>query len=252
MRRPKAYYPIFADLSGRRCVVVGGGLVAQRKVTTLLRYDASITVVSPSATRRLRAYARAGTIRYLARTFRPSDLRGAWLVYAATDHEAINALVHRTASRLRIFTNVVDQPPFCSFIAPSIFRRDPLTIAVSTGGASPTIAKRLRRDLARTIGADYAPMLRLLRSLRGVAKRRLPSYRDRKRYFDRLVQGRVFALVRAGRVSQARREAVTLLDIAAHCGNVGVGAPLRVTRRRPQDMGQNFLPFHTETQNGRS
>ena len=209
-----AYYPMFADLTGRRCVVVGGGLVAQRKVTTLLRYGAALTVVSPSVTRRLRAYAHGGRIRYLARKFRPGDLRGAWLIYAATDDEAINTLVHRAAEHHRIFANVVDQTPLCSFIAPSIFQRDPLTIAVSTAGASPTIAKRLRRELAGTIGAGYVPMLRLLRSLRGVAKRRLPSYRDRKRYFDQLVGGRVFALVRAGHVSQARRQALTLLSRA--------------------------------------
>ena len=217
--KPKRYYPLFADLEGRRCIVVGGGVVAQRKVTTLLRYGAALTVVSPSATRRLRAYARAGRIRYVARKFRPGDLRGAWLIYAATDDEAINALVYRTATRRRIFTNVVDQKPLCSFIAPSIFRRDPLTIAVSTTGASPTIAKRLRHELAGTIGADYVPMLRLLRSLRGVAKRRLPSYHDRKRYFDQLVDGRVFALVRAGHVSQARRYAIGLLNIAAKTQN---------------------------------
>lgn len=207
----EAYYPLFADLHGRRCVVVGGGLVAQRKVTTLLRYGADITLVSPQATKRLLGYARKGTIRYRARRFRPSDLNGAWLVYAATDEQRINEQVSRQATRRRIFTNVVDQKPLCSFIAPAICRRGELVIAVSTGGGSPTIAKWLRRELQQEVSPEYARMLRLLKGLRSAAKRRMPSYRDRKRYFDRLVQGRVFDLVRAGRTAAARREALALL-----------------------------------------
>ena len=210
---PRAYYPIFADLTGRRCVVIGGGLVAQRKVTTLLSYGALITVISPRLTNRLAAYARQGRIRHTARRFRPGDLRGAWLAYAATDDPASHLAISRTARRLRLFANVVDQPPLCSFIAPSIFRRGSLTIAVSTGGGSPSLAKRLRRELGRLIGREYVPMLRLLRSLRGVAKRRLPSYPDRKRYFDRLLRDQTFRLIRAGKIQQARRQA---LDLLAH------------------------------------
>ena len=200
-----AYYPLFADLYGRRCLVVGGGLVAQRKVTTLLGYGAAVTVVSPAATARLLAYARRGQVRYLARAFRPADLRGAWLVYAATDDQRINRLVFRTATRLRLFTNVVDQKPLCSFIAPAIVKRGDLVIAISTGGMSPAMAKRLRRELTASIGADYARMLTLLGGLRGIAKSRLPGFQARKRYFDRVVGGRVFALVRAGKTRAARR-----------------------------------------------
>ena len=106
---------------------------------------------------------------------------------------------------------MVDQPHLCSFIAPSIFRRGELAIAVSTGGASPTVAKQLRRELARTVGAEYARLLRLLGSLREVAKHRLPSYNDRKRYFAHLVEGRVADLVKAGKLGAARREALQQL-----------------------------------------
>ncbi len=207
----RVYYPLFADLAGRRCVVVGGGVIAQRKVTTLLRFGAKVTVISPAATQRLRRYAKQGVIRYVPRRFKACDLQGTWLVYAATNEEAINKRVFRTAEQQRIFTNVVDQVPLCSFIAPAIMKRGELVIAISTGGASPTVAKRLRREFERTIGAEYAELLRLLNSLRGVAKRKLPSYHDRKRYFDRLVQGRVFDLVRVGRCSDARKAALDLL-----------------------------------------
>ena len=211
----RAYYPLFADLKGRRCVVVGGGRVAERKVTMLLGCGARVIVISPRATERLRRYAGQGKIRFVPRRFRPADVRGAWLVYAATNDQPINELVYRTATTQRIFTNVVDQKPLCSFIAPAIVTRGPLTIAISTGGASPSLAKRLRRELEGTVGAEYVPMLRLLAGLRGIAKRRLPSYNGRKRYFDQLVRGRVFRLVQAGRVGEARRQALALLERAA-------------------------------------
>ena len=210
------YYPIFLDVNGRRCVVVGGGLVAQRKITTLLASGARVTVVSPSVTRRLAGYARQGRIRHVARRFKSCDLDDAWLVVAATDDQPVNELVSRAAAARRIFANVVDQKPLCTFIAPSIVRRGELTIAISTAGGSPALAKKLRRDLTRTIGADYAKMLQLLKRLRGVAKETLPTYNDRKRYFDRLVQqGRVFRLVRRGRIASARREALATLKHAA-------------------------------------
>lgn len=210
------YYPIFVDLSGRSCVVVGGGPVAQRKVTTLLRYGAQITVISRTATPWLKAAARQKKIRYVARRVKPADLRRAWLVYAATDDERVNELVSWAANRQRVFANVVDQKPLCSFIAPSIFTRGLLTIAVSTGGVSPTLAKRLRRELGQAVGSAYAPMLRLLAGLRGVAKRTLPHYHDRKRYFDRLVDGRTFELVRSGKSAQAHRHALRLLETEAN------------------------------------
>ena len=214
-RTSKGYYPLFADLRSRRVVVVGGGMVAQRKVTTLLRFGAKVTVISPIVTQRLRRYAQQGAIRYVPRRFKACDLEGAWLVYAATDDEAINQAVFRTATKHRIFTNVVDQVPLCSFIAPAIMKRGELVIAISTGGASPTVAKRLRREFERTIGAEYAELLRLLNSLRGVAKRQLPSYNDRKHYFDQLVRGRVFQLVRSGQPQAARRTALMMLQKAA-------------------------------------
>lgn len=211
-----AYYPLFADLTNRRCVVIGAGMIAQRKVATLLDYGAQVTVISPDATPRFLAHAKQGKIRYAKRQFRPSDLRGAWLVFAATDDQRLNARVFRAANRLRIFTNVVDQKPLCSFIAPAIVKQGDLVIAISTGGASPAVAKHLRKELASRVGQDYARMIRLLGSLRGRAKRRLPDFQARKRYFDSLVDGHVFQLVRTGRMAVAKREALAVL---AKCQN---------------------------------
>ncbi len=209
--RARTYYPVFADLHGRRCLVVGGGVIAQRKVTALMRCGAHVSVISPTVTPQLAAYARAGRIRYLPRAFRPRDLARVWLVIAATDDHAVNRLVAQAARAQRVFVNVVDTPQHCSFIAPAIFRRGPLSIAVSTGGASPTLAKRLRTELGRRIGPSYAQMLSLLISLRPAAHRQLPTSTDRKRYFAQLVSGRVFALMRAGRRRAAHDEARRVL-----------------------------------------
>lgn len=215
----KAYYPLFADLEGRRCVVVGGGIIAQRKVTMLLRCGAVVTVVSPTLTPSLAWSAQRGRIRHIDRRFRPRDVRGAWLVYAATDDQRINEQVYETTTRLRIFTNVVDQKPLCSFIAPAIFTRGSLTVAVSTGGASPSLSKKIRDELAQRVGMEYAPLLRLLADLRGIAKRRLPRYEDRKRYFDQLVRGHVVELMRAGKRREARAEALKLLGRSTNNGH---------------------------------
>lgn len=209
--RARVYYPLFADLSSRQCVVIGGGQVAQRKVTALLKCGARIRLISPEATKRLRNYARKGLIQHWTRQFRAGDLKGAWLVYAATDDTKINQMVHREAVANRIFANVVDQTPLCTFIAPAIFRKGPLTIAISTGGLSPSLSKYLRSELAALIDAGYLPMLRLLKNLRGTAKRKIPRYQDRKVYFDAIVRGRVFQLMRQGKPKEAKKEALLLL-----------------------------------------
>ena len=207
-----AHYPTFLDLRGRACVVIGGGRIAQRKATGLLECGACVTVVSPSVTTRLQRLARAGRVRHLARRFRPSDLRGAWLAIAATNDEAVNAVVARAAAKARIFTNVVDRKALCSWIAPAVVRRGPLTIAISTGGASPSIAKRLRKELMTfAAGAEYGRMASLLGSLRVAAHAGLPGFRQRQRYFQKLMDGPVFRLVRAGRTVEARHRALAVL-----------------------------------------
>ena len=191
MSRPR-YYPLFVDLTGRRCVVVGGGMIAQRKALGLLRAGASVTVVSPTVTRGLQTAARQGRLRYLSRAVRRDDFRGAWLITSATDDPAINTRAARAATSLGIFANVVDQPRLCSFIAPSIYRRGALTVAFSTGGRSPLLAKRLRQDLARIASPKQARMLRFVEALRPKVHDQLSHPEARKRYFKCLFDGPVF------------------------------------------------------------
>ncbi len=231
--RPKtqaAYYPVFLDLRGRRVVVVGGGLIAQRKVAALLRAGAEVEVVSPDMTRRLAQAAADGVIRHVARRFQFGDVRGVWLICAATDDQVVNTRVYQAACKARVFANIVDQKSLCSFLAPSIARRGQLTVAVSTGGASPTMAKHVRRELERVLGPEYGRLLRLMAGLRDAAKRRLPTYAARRRYFEELIGGRVGQLAQRGRSQAARRGALALMDQYAQKSQrcSGLRAPSRI------------------------
>lgn len=206
------YLPIMVDVRGRRCVVVGGGTIAQRKISTLLRQGALVTVISPQLTGQLRRCARQGRVRHMARAFRRSDVRGAWLVYAATNDRLANQRVAEAAAAQRIFTNVVDTPSLCSFIMPALLQRGDLVVAVSTRGGSPALAKKVREELATEIGPAYGRMLTLLRSLRSRTAEELTSYQARKRFFAELIEGDVFRLVRAGKGKAAREASLALLQ----------------------------------------
>lgn len=199
-------YPLFLDLTGRLAVVVGGGRVAERKVRGLLRCGAAIRVVSPRLTPGLTRLARAGTIHHKSRTWRPADLHGAWLVYAATDDRAVNRAVARwsraVAKTPGCLVNVVDQPEAGNVLIPSVVRSGDLTIAISTGGASPALARQIRRELAREFGPAYRTYLRLLTRLRDrlrreVASGALSSHASR-RLLRRVVASDVLALLRHG------------------------------------------------------
>jgi precorrin-2 dehydrogenase/sirohydrochlorin ferrochelatase len=142
-----SYYPAFLDLRGRRCLVVGGGEIAERKVNGLLDAAATVCVVSPALTPALSALAGAGVIDHRARRFRRHDVRGCVLVVAATGVEEVDASVAAAARRAKALVNVVDVPASCDFILPSVLRRGDLQIAVSTGGNSPALAREIRRSL---------------------------------------------------------------------------------------------------------
>ena len=177
-------------LSGRRCVVVGGGDVGLEKVDGLLACDASVTLIVPAAHEALRAYAREGSIEWLQRPYGgPGDLDGAFLVIAATDTTDVNIAVFDDAERRAMLVNVVDVPPLCNFILPAIVRNGPLAIAISTAGASPALAKRMKREVSEHFGERYATLALLLNEVRGWAKATLATYQERKEFFEEIVDG---------------------------------------------------------------
>ena len=169
-------------------MVVGGGGIAWRKVNTLRACGAQVTVVSPEVVRPLAAMSRRRQIRWQRRRFRPGDAARAFLVVAATDDQAVNRAVFAQASRRRRLVNVVDRPALCSFIVPSVMSRGALTIAISTGGASPALSKWLRRDLTARYGAWVPAVLERMRVLRRTVHAQQAGPRRRKRMLETLLQ----------------------------------------------------------------
>ena len=194
------FYVACLRLSGRRCVVVGGGAVGLEKVEGLLACDAEVTLVAPDAVPELAQHARDGSIAWERREYRSTDLDGAFLVIAATNVTELNIGVFEDAERRAMLVNVVDVPPLCNFILPAIVRNGPLAIAISTAGTSPALAKRMRDEIAEQFGEPYARLAMLLNEARGWAKASLATYQERKAFFEGIVNGEPdpIALLRAG------------------------------------------------------
>jgi precorrin-2 dehydrogenase/sirohydrochlorin ferrochelatase len=180
-------YPLFAVIEDKPCLVVGGGAVGERKVLDLLAAGARVTVVSRTLTPELAALADRGEITYLPEDFRESLVEGMALVMAATDDPQVNAQVSAAAQARAIWVNVADEPEHCTFIVPAQVRRGDLTLAISTGGASPALARQVREELQQRFGPEYGPYLDLLRRVRTrvLADRR--AHPDNGPLFHRLV-----------------------------------------------------------------
>jgi siroheme synthase-like protein len=184
------FYIACLRLSGRRCVVVGGGAIGLEKVEGLLACDAQVTLIAPDAVAPLCEYAREGSIAWEQRPYAgESDLDGALLAIAATSDTDVNIAVFDDAERRATLVNVVDVPPLCSFILPAIVRTGPLAIAISTAGASPALAKRMKQEIEAQFGEPYARLAVMLNDVRGWAKGTLPTYQDRKEFFEGIVGG---------------------------------------------------------------
>jgi precorrin-2 dehydrogenase len=183
------FYIACLRLEGRRCLVVGGGEVGLEKVEGLLACGAAVTLVAPDAVAELEDLAREGSIGWERREYEAGDLEGAFLAIASTDDTDVNIRVYEDAEARAMLVNVVDVPPLCNFILPAIVRTGPLAIAISTAGASPALAKRMKREIADTYGEPYARLAVILNEARGWAKATLPTYQDRKAFFEGIVNG---------------------------------------------------------------
>jgi precorrin-2 dehydrogenase / sirohydrochlorin ferrochelatase len=162
-------FPAFLKLQGRRCLVVGAGLIAEEKIESLLHAGARIQVVAPAATERVQSWAREKTIRWQPRKFRSADLAGAFVVIAATSSSALHAKIYKQARRRGVLCNSVDDPDNCDFYYGAVVRRGDLQIAISTAGHSPALAQRLRKKLEKDIGIEYERWVATL----GAARERL-------------------------------------------------------------------------------
>jgi siroheme synthase-like protein len=200
------FYIACLRLSGRRCVVIGGGEVGLEKVEGLLACDATVSLIAPEAHPELVQLALEGSIRWEQRQYETADLDGALIAIAATDDTDLNVRVFEDAEGRSMLVNVVDVPPLCNFILPAIVRSGPLAVAISTAGASPALAKRMKREIGELFGEPYALLAILLNDARGWAKATLPTYQDRKEFFESIVNGDPdpVELLRAGDVEGVR------------------------------------------------
>jgi len=197
------YYPVYLNLQKRKAVVIGGGRVAERKVKSLLKAGASVTVISPELTGGLLRLREKGSIRHHERAYRKGDLGNALVVIAATDSEAVNTKIAREAPAL---VNVVDVPKLCNFIAPSVVQRGPLNIAISTSGASPALSRSIRRELELLYGPGIALYLAFVGKIRARALREIQDRKRREAFLKRLGSAGMLGLLRKKGFQAAKAE----------------------------------------------
>ena len=244
------YYPVLLDLRGRRVVVIGGGTVAEGKVAPLIEAGADVTVIAPVLTPGLSFTVRERKLTHLARQYAPGDLIDAHLAIAATDDPEVNHAAHAEAEGRRIPINVVDDPPYCGFILPSIMRQGDLVVAVSTSGNAPALAVRIRERLERELGEEYGQFLELAGSIRVPLAARFPDFQIRKRLWYRLVDSDVLALLRAGDAARARERIDEIMGVEVPAGSGdrstqseghGVGTATAVSRAARLAAGTVYL-----------
>ena len=196
----KTFYMACLDLTNRPCLVIGAGPIGLDKVEGLLAAGARVTVVALEAIEPIVTLAAEGAITLELRPYDEADLARAFLAVAATSDTDLNVAIYRAAEARHMLVNVVDVPPLCNFILPAIVRSGPIAIAISTSGASPALAKRLKREIAEQFGAPHARLAELLNGIRGWAKDTFATYEERKVFFEDLVNGEPdpIALLRAG------------------------------------------------------
>ncbi len=200
------FLPIFMNIRGQRCLVVGGGEIAARKAALLQEAGAEIAVVSPELSSSLARQVEQGSITHREGSFEASDLDAVTLVIAATDDEAVNRQVSELAKARQLPVNVVDNPELCSFIVPSIIDRSPVQIAVSTGGASPVLARLLRTRLESVIPSTYGRLASMVDGFRDKVKAGFTDVNARRNFWEQVLEGKIAELVFAGKDEEAEAE----------------------------------------------
>ena len=199
-------YPVNLKIQNRKCVVIGGGTVAERKVLSLLACGAAVTVISPELTTALRQLAKDGTLIHIARPYQAGDAGDFFIAVCATNNLQVNALVFREAEESGTLVNVVDDPQLCSFTLPAQVARGDLLLTVSTGGKSPALAKLLCEELAETYGEEYGLYLDFLADLREKMKKMLGNPVQRKLFWQQALHKEVLNLLRQGKFREAEAE----------------------------------------------
>ena len=206
--RKSPYYPIYLDLQDREVLIVGGGDVCARKAEGLMRCGARVTVVSPANVAKIQRWGEEGRLTLHQRLYAGSDIEGKTLVVAATNDPSVNAGIAKECRRRLVLVNVVDGADPGDYVVPAIVEQGSIQIAVSTGGNSPALARKLREDLLQLVGPEYSEVAEIMGSLRDAAKRVLPTDAKRKRFFDSLLDGPLLELLKGGRRREAGAEVI--------------------------------------------
>ncbi|MBT5872237.1 MAG: bifunctional precorrin-2 dehydrogenase/sirohydrochlorin ferrochelatase [Candidatus Latescibacteria bacterium] len=207
------YYPAFLDLRGLDCVVIGGNEHAVAKANGLLDSGAVVTVIAETIHEGLQWLVRSKKVTWLNREYKDNDLEGAFLVISVLMSSATNTLIRAEAKRRKILINAMDDVPNCNFIAPSILRRGPLTVAISTSGKAPALAVRIRESLAEKIGEEYSQFLEIIGPLRDELVLRFPDFESRRARWYELVDSDILSLLKAGRESEAHERIAEILNV---------------------------------------
>jgi siroheme synthase-like protein len=197
-------YPIFLnDLSRRRCIVIGGGHEAERKVEGLLACDATITLIASAITSVLQAWAEAGRVTWIGRDYEPGDLKGAFLVICENTQPERNEQIWQEGEAEGALVNVMDDIPHCNFVAGSVIRQGALVISISSSGAAPALAVRLRQRLEREFGPEYAEFLQMMQALREPMAACYPAFAERRDHWYKLVDSDILDHLRLGQYGKA-------------------------------------------------
>ena len=231
------FYPINLNVAGRRCLVVGGGAVAVRKIESLLLSGALIRVVSPIVCGKIADLAGAGTIEWLRREYRDGDLEGVFLVFAATSQPAVQQQIAEQAKKSGVLLNSADSPNQCDFQVPAKIRRGDLLIAVSTGGASPALSAQIKHRLYLEFGPEYGDLVDLLAAIRRQVVDRCGSSKTNRELFGKLLEQPLAEMIRAGQWEEIRTRLETILPETIDCESLIEGLPARVAKCQSQSTG---------------
>jgi len=204
-----SYFPIFLEMTGRRCLVIGGGVVAERKIAGLLEGGAEVTVISPKVTETISHWSKNNSIQLTARCYQHGDLSGHELVFVATDDADVNDRVYQEGKSCGVWVNAADDPDHCDFILPAVIRRGDLTVAISTGGASPAATRAIREEMDDYFTPEYAQLVQVAAEVRMELKEKTLNVGAGA--WNSALKGEFRRLIREGRPEQAKRYLLTTL-----------------------------------------
>jgi precorrin-2 dehydrogenase/sirohydrochlorin ferrochelatase len=223
IQKKTRYYPVNLDITGRPCLVVGGGPVGARKAATLVDCGAAVTVASPKMCKELVEMEKAGSARLLRQEYDSSLMEGAFLVIGATDDEAINRQISLDANARGVLCNIADRPALCNFVLPAIVRRGDLMLAVSTAGQSPAFAKRLRKELTEKYGPEYADFLEIMGQVRKRLLAEAHAPEEHKDLFEKLIDEGLLEMAKKKDVEAVDRLLTSILGPDYCVGNLCPG-----------------------------